>query len=276
MSPLADSLRPYADWAPVARIAILLACGVGLEVGARAVSRRYAAKLADATGGRERKERRQRAVTLINFATSVARVVIWSLVAIAALGELTINVGPILAGAGVVGAALAFGAQNVVKDYLAGFFILLEDQYAIGDVVKIGSASGTVEEITMRVTVLRAHDGAVHVVPHGSIQLVTNLTSAWSRTVVDVPVSRDAPLDVALAALAEAAAGAVADGALAPSLLAEPEVVGVVAIGEATATLRLQVKVVPEQRWHVERELLARVQRALAARGIGPCPLPRA
>ena len=146
-------------------------------------------------------ERRQRSATVVKFSSSVARLVLWTIIFVSLLSEININIGPLLAGAGVLGAALAFGAQNVIRDYLAGFFILLENQYTLGDVVKIGALSGSVEEITMRITVLRGADGAMHVIPNGTITAVSNMTSSWARALVDVVVAYQANLEKALATL---------------------------------------------------------------------------
>src|SRR4051812_34116976 len=174
---------------PYVRITVLVALGIALEVAVRVFVPRWTKSIAKISDEHEGLERRQRSATVVKFSTSVVRLVLWTIVFVSLLGEININIGPLLAGAGVAGAALAFGAQNIIKDYLAGFFILLENQYTLGDVVRIGALSGTVEEITMRITVLRGVDGAVHVIPNGTIQSVSNMTSAWARVIVDVGVA---------------------------------------------------------------------------------------
>jgi small conductance mechanosensitive channel len=168
---------------------------------------------------------------------------------------------------------LAFGAQNVVKDYLAGFFILLENQYKLGDVVRIGALTGTVEEITMRITVLRGVDGAVHVIPNGTIQTVSNLTSVWARAIVDVTVAHSAHVDVVLDALSEVGRRFYEDEAWKSRLVEQPEVVGVMKLTDTSVQVRMQVKVQIEQQWKVQSELLRRIKEELDARAV---PMPMA
>ena len=205
MEPAPESIRAYAGWFPLARIALLLVSGIALKFTARRMGRRMANELALRPGTPKDIDRRRRTATLLSFATSVARVAIWATVLISLLAEVNVNIGPILAGAGVVGAALAFGAQNIVKDYLAGFFILLENQYTLGDVIKVGALSGTVEDISMRITTLRGADGTLHIIPNGTIQAVSNLTCIWARVVVDVAIAHQAHMNDALVAMREVA-----------------------------------------------------------------------
>lgn len=258
-------MRDVREWVPLYRIGLLLFAGIALDTAARVVGRRIVARIADKRAGADDAERRQRGATLVGAATSVGRVVVWVSVVLSMLSQVNINVGPIVAGAGVVGAALAFGAQNIVKDYLAGLFILLENQYTLGDVVKIGAVSGTVEEVTMRVTVLRGLDGAMHVIPNGTIQLVSNMTRVWGRAVVEVAVGYGARLDEVLAALERAADGLYRDPAWRARLLERPEVPGVVAFHDANLTVRVQAKAVAEEQWSVKNELSRRIKDELDA-----------
>jgi small-conductance mechanosensitive channel len=262
------------EWMPIVRIGLLVFAGVALDMTARVVSSRIVRRMGDKRAAAGDIERRQRGATLVSFATSVARVIVWVSVVLSLLSEVNINVGPIVAGAGVIGAALAFGAQNIVKDYLAGFFILFENQYTLGDVVKIGAVSGTVEDITMRITVLRGLDGAMHVIPNGTIQLVSNMTSVWARAVVDVGIAYGGRVDEALAALRRVGKGLHEDADGQWRLLEPPEVPGVVALGDASVTLRLQAKVVAEEQWNVKNELLRRIKNELDAVGIPFPALP--
>jgi small conductance mechanosensitive channel len=257
------------------RIAVLVALGVVLEVAVRVFVPRWTKSIAKISDAHEGLERRQRSATVVKFSSSVARLVLWTIIFVSLLSEININVGPLLAGAGVLGAALAFGAQNVIRDYLAGFFILLENQYTLGDVVRIGALSGSVEEITMRITVLRGADGAMHVIPNGTITAVSNMTSGWARALVDVVVAYQSNLERALEALSQVAATFYADPQFAPSLLEPPEVQGVMSISETGMTLRISIKVIAEEQWKVQRELLRRVKLELDARQIGAVPLPR-
>jgi moderate conductance mechanosensitive channel len=249
-----------------------------MEVAARLLVPRFTARAAPHTTAHMLDlERRQRSATAVKFSTSVVRVVVWAIIFVSLLSEININIGPLLAGAGVMGAALAFGAQNIVKDYLAGFFILLENQYTLGDVIRIGAVTGTVEEVTMRITVLRGPDGAMHVIPNGTIQSVSNMTSAWARVIVDVNVPYSSELDPALEGLAKVAADFRTDEKWGRFLLETPEVVGLNALTDAAMVLRVTVKVIPEYQWKVQRELLRRVKLELDARRImAPAAVPAA
>jgi moderate conductance mechanosensitive channel len=273
---LADEIRKYTSLAAFGRIVVLLLLGIGMEVAARVFIPRVTARVSQRASQIVDLERRQRSATVVKFSTSVVRLVLWTLVFVSLLSEININIGPLLAGAGVVGAALAFGAQNIIKDYLAGFFILLENQYTLGDVVRIGALSGTVEEISMRITVLRGVDGAMHVIPNGTITAVSNMTSAWARVIVDVGVAYTADLDVAVGVLTKVASDLHADETWGRLMLEPPEVVGLNALTETAMVLRVMVKVIPEYQWKVQRELLRRIKLQLDANHVSapPGPLP--
>src|SRR6185295_15098519 len=137
----------------------------------------------------------QRTETLRHIVISVGRIILWSVASIMIIGELGFETGTLLTGAGIVGLAVGFGAQSLVKDVISGFFILLEDQYGIGDSVKIGDFTGVVERMTLRATVLRNLEGQVHVVPNGNIPHVTVMTKGWARAVLDVTVRYEEPID---------------------------------------------------------------------------------
>ena len=271
---LADEIRKYTNPATFGRIVVLLLLGVGMEVAARVLVPRMTARVTQRASQIIDLERRQRSATVVKFSTSVVRLVIWTIIFVSLLGEININIGPLLAGAGVAGAALAFGAQNIIKDYLAGFFILLENQYTLGDVVRIGALSGTVEEITMRITILRGVDGAMHVIPNGTITAVSNMTSAWARVIVDVGVAYSSNLDAAVAVLAKVAEELHADPEWGRMMLEPPEVLGLNALTETAMILRVMVKVVPDQQWKVQRELLRRVKLELDVNHIAAPPTP--
>jgi small conductance mechanosensitive channel len=279
---LADEILQNVNVATIVRAVLLLLIGISMEVAARVVVPRMTARVTQRASQTIDLERRQRSATVVKFSTSVVRLVIWTIVFVSLLGEININIGPLLAGAGVAGAALAFGAQNIVKDYLAGFFILLENQYTLGDVVRIGPLSGTVEEITMRITVLRGVDGAMHVIPNGTIQSVSNMTSAWARVIVDVGVAYSTNLDNAVAVLSKVADELHADPPWGRLMLEAPEVLGLNALTETAMILRVMVKVIPEYQWKVQRELLRRIKLELDANKIAapptipaPAPAPR-
>ena len=191
---------------------------------------------------------------------------------------MNINIGPILAGAGVVGAALAFGAQNIVKDYLAGFFILLENQYTLGDVIKIGAVSGTVEDITMRITTLRAADGTLHIMPNGTIQAVSNMTCIWATCGRRGGCPSGAHGRRARA-MHDVATALAQDVAWQHEALGPPEVTGVVAVDDISATLRCRSKSIAGGAMAVRFELF-RASRASSKSEASPfrpaCRLPPA
>jgi small conductance mechanosensitive channel len=268
VSGLLDEIRNHITLASFGRIAVLLFLGIVMEVATRVFVPRLTARVAQRTSQVIDLERRQRSATVVKFSTSVVRLVLWTLIFVSLLSEININIGPLLAGAGVMGAALAFGAQNIIKDYLAGFFILLENQYTLGDIIRIGAFTGTVEEITMRITVLRGLDGAMHVIPNGTIQSVSNMTSVWARVIIDVGIAYNAKLDVALAALGKVAKDFRDDREWAPFLLEIPEVLGLNALTDSAMMLRTTVRVIPEYQWKVQRELLRRIKLELDANNI--------
>ena len=201
----------------------------------------------------------QRAQTIGDALASGWRVMVVIIAALLVLGEIGVNLGPLLAGAGIAGLAIAFGAQSLIKDYLSGLFILLEDQFGIGDVVTIGTASGAVEDISLRITRLRSADGTVWFVPNGDIRQVGNQSMEWSRAVVDVTISYDNDVNVVMAALAEEISALRNDPILGSAILETPEVEGVQAMSAEGVTIRLVAKTAPRQQWKVARELRVRV-----------------
>jgi moderate conductance mechanosensitive channel len=201
----------------------------------------------------------QRAQTIGDALASGWRVVVVIIAALLVLGEFGVNLGPLLAGAGIAGLAIAFGAQSLIKDYLSGLFILLEDQFGIGDVVTIGTASGAVEDISLRITRLRAADGTVWFIPNGEIRQVGNQSMEWSRAIVDVTISYDNDVNVVMAALAEEISTLRNDPIIGSAILETPEVQGVQAMSAEGVTIRLVAKTAPRQQWKVARELRVRV-----------------
>lgn len=216
----------------------------------------------------------QRADTLSLVLRSVSSLVIWSFALLLVLGELGINLGPLIAGAGIIGVALGFGAQSLVKDFLSGFFMLLEDQFGVGDTVDIGEAVGTVEKVTLRITTVRDINGTLWHVPNGEILRVGNKSQLWSRAVLDIAVAYDADVDEALAVIKQAADGVWRDDAFAPFITEEPEMLGVERFDPDGITVRLTVKTEPAEQYRVERELRVRIKRALEDAGL-EIPLPQ-
>jgi moderate conductance mechanosensitive channel len=214
--------------------------------------------------------RRQRARTIGSVLKSLTSFIVLGMAFIQILGELGINLGPIIASAGIVGVALGFGAQNLVKDFLSGMFMMLEDQYGVGDVIDIGAASGTVEAVGLRITTLRDMKGTVWYVRNGEVLRVGNSSQGFANAVVDVPLSYTADVDRAVAVLTKAANTAVDAEPLSPHVLEPPEVLGVENVTPEGIEIRLTVKVRPGKQWTVQRALRARVIAALEEAGFDP------
>src|SRR5262249_2752452 len=169
----------------------------------------------------------RRAATIGAILRSIAALLIWSIALLTILDELGVNLAPLLAGAGVAGLALGFGAQSLVRDFISGMFMLVEDQYGVGDVVDVGLATGTIEALTLRTTRLRDVEGVVWHVPNGEIHRVGNKSQQWARAFVDIAVSYDSDVDRAIDVIRSAAAGLRADDELGRYVLDEPEVLGI-------------------------------------------------
>jgi small-conductance mechanosensitive channel len=217
----------------------------------------------------ERRAAPARAVGSVLRSASTA--VIYGVAFTLVLGELGVNLGPIIASAGIVGIALGFGAQNLVRDFLSGIFMMVEDQYGVGDSVDLGEASGTVEAVGLRVTTLRDVKGTVWYVRNGEVLRVGNSSQGHSVAVVDLPIGYGADIPAA-----SEVAGRVAteltgpDGPLGSDVLAPPEVLGVESISAEVVTLRVTVKVRAGRQWAVQRALLAAIKAAFAEADIPP------
>lgn len=222
--------------------------------------------------------REQRARTAAKLVRSLGRAILTVVGVLMVLNQLDFNISPLLASAGVVGLAVSFGSQSLVRDYVTGFFLQLEHQFALGDVIRIGSVEGTVENITLRLVYLRDANGALHIIPNGQIAQVTNLTRSWGRVSVDIDVAW-ADADRATVAIGRAAAALGGDIAWADALLDPPRVVGVEKIAGGAVTLRTVARVDPYRRDDVARDLRARIKLSLDAEGIAtfsPPALPLA
>lgn len=211
---------------------------------------------------------RQRLLTLGSLLKSFAAVTVYLVALLVVLGEVHINLGPLIAGAGIAGIALGFGAQSLVRDVLAGMFIVVEDQYGVGDLVNLGDASGTVEKVTLRSTSLRDNEGVLWIVPNGEIKRVANRSQRWAKAVVDVRVAYDTDVDQALDVLRQVGLDLETGAAGSGRLLAAPEVEGIESFGEGTMVLRISVRTEPHQQFAVARDLRVRVKSAFDAAGI--------
>jgi small-conductance mechanosensitive channel len=188
------------------------------------------------------------------------------------LESLDVNITPILASAGVLGIAIGFGAQSLIKDLFSGILILLEDQYSVGDTVKIGDASGTVEQLTLRVTRIRGLDGALTSIPNGSISIVSNMSKDWSRVVLDVEVSSAEDIDRTMKLMVEAAQQMKTE--MPSDVLEEPLMLGIDKLSSTSVTLRLMVKTSPTKHFEIGRELRRRIKFAFEREGI-KAPMPQ-
>jgi small conductance mechanosensitive channel len=202
------------------------------------------------------------------MARQTVAVLVWSVSIMLVLSEIGLDLGPILAGAGVVGLAIGFGAQTLVKDLIGGFFILFENQFRVGDVISTSGVAGLVEAITLRTTILRDLEAKVHVIPNGSIGVVTNFTREWSRPVLDIGVAYKEDTDNCMAVLKEVGDRMEAESDWSPKLTGPFEYLGVNSLGDSSVVLRMMVKTRPMERWNVLRELNRRVKKAFDERGI--------
>ena len=208
---------------------------------------------------------------------SVAGLVVWTiaiLVAIGSLQTIDINLGPLIASAGIAGVAIGFGAQSLVKDFLSGIFMLLEDQYGIGDIVNVGDATGVVERISLRKTQLRDLEGTVWHIPNGEITRVGNLSQLWSRSLIDVGVAYGTDLRFAMRVMKDVADGLSSDPEWAQLVLEPPEIWGVERFDESAVTIRMVIKTEPAQQWNVNREMRLRLKEAFDREGI-EIPFPQ-
>ena len=203
--------------------------------------------------------RERRGRTISQLLRSMGRVVIYA-IALLLTFNIFIDIGPILAGAGILGLAVSFGAQSLVKDVISGFFILFANQFAIGDVIEAGGKSGVVEKMTLRVVVLRDLQGAMHIVPNSEIKVVSNMTRGWSRAVVDVGVGYEEDVDRALGVVRDEAARFSTDPDWATQLDGPVEVPGIESLGDSAIVIRSLIKTQPGSQWSAAREYRRRLK----------------
>lgn len=223
----------------------------------------------------ESKRAQARAATIGLVLRSIAVAGVWIFAGLTILGQLDIDLGPLIAGAGIGGLALGFGAQSIVKDFLSGLFMLIEDQYGVGDVIDIGAAVGTVEKVSLRSTTLRDVRGTVWHIPNGEIARVGNFSQLWSRALIDVEVAYDVDLRFAQEVIQRVADEFWEDPEWGgDELVEQPQVVGIQSLGASGVGIRLMVKTEPSMQWSVERELRLRIKEGLDAAGI-EIPFPQ-
>ena len=283
-----ETLAKLADWfvgRPLTIIAILLAAWIVRWIARRAIRRgtRRIMLPPDSLTSRinlggsqtdpiaqqiELARRKARAESIGSMLAGTVAVAVWVVAIFSIASVLGVDLAPFLAGAGVAGIALGFGAQSLVRDCISGLFMLLEDQYGIGDQVDLGPAVGTVEKVSMRTTVVRGIDGTVWHVPNGEVRRVGNQSKLWSMAVVDVSVAADADLDAAKRHVLEAARAMCAESQWSGVVLAEPRVLGVESVRAEGVTIRLVVKSSPGRQWALQRALREAIKHELDANAI--------
>ncbi len=219
-------------------------------------------------------QRESRALSISSVLSNTVVIAIWTIAFIMILGELGLNLGPMIAGAGIAGVALGFGAQSLVKDFISGLFMLMEDQYGIGDYIDLGEAVGTVEKVALRTTVLRGIDGTVWHVPNGEILRVGNKSQHWSTAVVDIDVAYDTDLHEARALVEATAVELCTSQEWSGDVLEEPNVLGVETLGADGITIRMVVKTAPGAQWALQRALRQALKASFDEAGI-EIPFPQ-
>ncbi len=251
-------------WTAIRIITIIIIAWLLLAIGHRFI-KRCSEKIATEKG------RLHKAQTLTPLLKQIWRYLVFFITSLLILDQFNIKLTPILATAGVAGLAIGFGAQRLVKDLITGFFLLLEDQYSVGDYITVGSFSGIVEELGLRVTRLRDFNGDLHIIPNGNIDNVTNHARGDSRSWVDVGVPYEEDLDRVITVIQEVLTELAKKF---PEITEGPEVLGVVELNQSQAVIRIQTRTEPLQHWLVEREIRRAVKNRLHREGIS-WPYPR-
>jgi len=238
----------------------------GVLVAIRHLLERRAAEQDPVPGARTGLD--QRVITLQRLTVRVSAAIIATIAVLMVLDEIGIEIAPALAGLGVVGIAVGFGAQAIVHDWLAGIFIITENQYSIGDVVRIAGVEGTVEDVSLRRTLLRDLSGTLHSVPNGQVAVASNMTSDWSKVNLDVSVAYDTDIQRVIAVLNKIGADLAADPAWIAKLIEPPSVLRVDDLGDSAVTLKVTGRVHAGDQWTVSGELRTRILATFAAEGI--------
>lgn len=254
---------------------ILLVVVLALAFVAVRVSRRLIGRLErrlqleDTQAGRNQ----QRSRTLATVSRGVVSVVVWTLALLVVLRSVVPDLGPVFAGVGIAGIAVGFGAQSLVRDFLTGFFVLLEDQYRVGDIIEIDGVGGVVEHFSLRRTALRSLDGSLHHIANGDIKLVSNRSSGWSKAILDVGVSYTEDLTKVGEVLRRAGSDLMVDPEIGRYLIEAPEILGVESFAESSVTVRIAAKTIPGKQWTVSRAYRQGIKEAFDREGIS-IPFP--
>ncbi len=278
MELLAQTRDPFVWTDDGVRIAIILGVALVVTIAARIAVARFRRRL-EGSPSMTQAINLQRATTLARSLGTAAVVSIWAMALLLVLGELRINLAPLLASAGVAGVALGFGAQSLVKDTLSGFFILLENQFGVGDVIEIQTTaslvSGKVEDLTLRVTTLRAFDGTLHVVPNGNVVVVSNKSKGWGRAIVDVRLAYDEDVDRVRNLLDDLFDEIEESGLMDGWLTQRPSVLGVETLSDFAVVIRVVADTRASKRYEAERRLREQISTRLARESVR-VPVPPA
>jgi small-conductance mechanosensitive channel len=262
------------DWASIIAnmvriVLILVVARVALAVFKRPMKQlqQHMIKRGEAQG-QSTSETAKRAETLGRLLSQTVAVAVWITVGLVVLMEMGVEVGPVLASAGVAGLAVGFGAQNLVRDVISGFFLILENQVRVGDVAIINGTGGLVEQINLRTIVLRDLTGTVHVFPNGTVEATANLTQSWSAHVFDIGVAYKEDTDKVVEVLRRVGKELKADETFGPLILEDMEVFGVDSFADSAVVIKGRIKTAPIQQWTVGREFMRRVKKAFDAERI--------
>lgn len=265
---LTDLLQTAADRL-VSVALIILVTFIALRL-LRALVRRVIREVLESREGTSR-ELAQRADTLASIIESTGKAVVLAIAGLTILDNLGLSLAPLLASAGIAGLAIAFGAQSLIADTFNGFFILLEGQFAVGDFIRVGSSSGTVEEFSLRRTVIRSMDGAAVTIPNSEIRTVENLSKGWSRAIVEIAVAPEADIEEVMRILHEELDNVQEDPDFGDQILEPPNILGMTGIEPNRLIFRAFVKTMPMQQWAIGRTLVTRIRDRMIAEGV---PMP--
>ena len=267
-------LLAETDWKAIAMhglkiLLILVLSWIAMKILKRLLSQLEKRLLKESIeDGEPPSESRKRIETLIRLLKQAAHLTLWIVVILVLLTELGVKVGPIIAGAGILGLAIGFGAQNLVRDVISGFFIILENQIRVNDVAVINGTGGLVERINFRTTVLRDLAGLVHVFPNGEISSLSNLTKEWSAYVFDIGVAYKENTDRVIEVMKQVGADMRNDAVIGPLMLEDIDIFGVDKFDDSAVVIKGRIKTKPIRQWQVGREFLRRIKLAFDEHGI--------
>ena len=277
---LAQTVTPFTlDWCDQHgwEISVTFVAAVVLSVVSRRWVHRYR-KRARAGGDDAEGRRRRRTATVVGLLSGIVVIIAWAVFALTLLKAIGVDITPILASAGILGIALGFGAQSLVRDTISGLFIFLEGQFDVGDIVDLttsaGTVSGTVEALNLRTTAVRQYDGSLSTIPNGLIEVTNNRTRGWGRAVVDVRVALDEDPDRVRVVLEELFGEMQEEAPLDEWLRQPPVVLGVTQLTDTAQVIRIAAETMPSHRVDIERLLRARVVARMAERGVKSPPIP--